>query len=519
MKRQILFLLLVATSVSVNADCILRQSDAGELKLGPFVDSTDGVTPETALTISQADVQIAKCAAAGDCGAFAQKNDTGACAHDAGGMYECDYNATDVDTVGILEILVEEAGALPVFKTCQVLDTAPFDRDYADAATGIVGTAQTGDSFARLGAPAGASLSADMAAVKTDTGTALTRIGTPSNLGGGATLAANNSDIEAQTDDIGAAGAGLTALASQSSVNTIDDFLDTEMAAVKAVTDKLDDTVEDQGGGVFGFTEAALQEAPTGGGGVTDDDLGIAASGTAQGGTASSIQLADATNKPDNYFNCMTVFLTGGTGAGQSRAIESDGWDGDTDTASITPDWTTNPSSDSTYNVFGTACASGGGGGGLDAAGVRAAVGLASPNLDTQLGGIDDAVDTEVAAIKTKTDFLPSATAGSTGGLFIAGTNAATTITTALTTTFTGNLTGNVGGTVNGLTSTAQGNMRTALGMSSANLDTQLSGLSSAIAVIDGIVDQLLVGVNVSQVNGEDICGTGDSGTPWSGCP
>ena len=42
-----------------------------------------------------------------------------------------------------------------------------------------------------------------------------------------------------------------------------------------------------------------------------------------------------------------------------------------------------------------------------------------------------------------KTDFLPSATAG-TGGLFIAGTNAATTVTTSFTTTFTGNLTGSV---------------------------------------------------------------------------
>lgn len=41
-------------------------------------------------------------------------------------------------------------------------------------------------------------------------------IGTPSNLGGGATVAANLSDIESQTDDIGAAGAGLTALATAS---------------------------------------------------------------------------------------------------------------------------------------------------------------------------------------------------------------------------------------------------------------------------------------------------------------
>lgn len=42
--------------------------------------------------------------------------------------------------------------------------------------------------------------------------TLLSRLGTPSNLGGGATVAANLSDIEAQTDDIGTAGAGLSAI-------------------------------------------------------------------------------------------------------------------------------------------------------------------------------------------------------------------------------------------------------------------------------------------------------------------
>jgi hypothetical protein len=38
-----------------------------------------------------------------------------------------------------------------------------------------------------------------------------------------------------------------------------------------------------------------------------------------------------------------------------------------------------------------------------------------------------------------------AATPGATGGVFIAGTNAATTVTTSLTTTFTGNLSGSVG--------------------------------------------------------------------------
>lgn len=49
----------------------------------------------------------------------------------------------------------------------------------------------------------------------------------------------------------------------------------------------------------------------------------------------------------------------------------------------------------------------------LDAAGVRTAVGLASANLDTQLSTIDDFLDTEVAAIKAKTDGLTFTVAGS----------------------------------------------------------------------------------------------------------
>lgn len=98
-------------------------------------------------------------------------------------------------------------------------------------------TAQTGDSFARLGAPAAASVSADILAIDNLVDDLESRIGTPSNLGSGATVAANLVDIEGQTDDIGAAGAGLTALATQASVNIIDDFLDTEVAAILAAVD------------------------------------------------------------------------------------------------------------------------------------------------------------------------------------------------------------------------------------------------------------------------------------------
>jgi hypothetical protein len=73
-------------------------------------------------------------------------------------------------------------------------------------------TALTADIYARIGAPAGASIAADLVVIDNFVDDIESRLGTPSNLGSGATVAANLADIEGQTDDIGVAGAGLTAI-------------------------------------------------------------------------------------------------------------------------------------------------------------------------------------------------------------------------------------------------------------------------------------------------------------------
>lgn len=80
---------------------------------------------------------------------------------------------------------------------------------------------QTGDAFARLGAPAGASVSADILVIDNLVDDLETRVGTPSNLGSGATVSANLVDIEGQTDDIGVAGAGLTNIGTIATVTTL----------------------------------------------------------------------------------------------------------------------------------------------------------------------------------------------------------------------------------------------------------------------------------------------------------
>lgn len=88
----------------------------------------------------------------------------------------------------------------------------------ASVGTAAISTAQTGDSYAIVnsGTHGNAALKALIDAiddyVDTEIATLLSRIGTPSDLGSGASVAANLVDIESQTDDIGVAGAGLTAL-------------------------------------------------------------------------------------------------------------------------------------------------------------------------------------------------------------------------------------------------------------------------------------------------------------------
>lgn len=102
---------------------VLRQSTASqEVPLGPFVDSADGVTPETALTLDAADIKVWKSGAS----ALVDKNSGGA-VHMALGHYVATLDATDTNTVGPLRIVVHKAGAAPVIFQATVLPPQVYD--------------------------------------------------------------------------------------------------------------------------------------------------------------------------------------------------------------------------------------------------------------------------------------------------------------------------------------------------------------------------------------------------------
>jgi hypothetical protein len=108
----------------------LKQSTAVTIKLGPFVDATDGTTAETALTIQKADVRLSKnggnyAAASADQGV----SDAGA-PHDELGDYDISLDTTDTATLGRLRVLVKESGALVVWRDFMVQPANVWDSLY-----------------------------------------------------------------------------------------------------------------------------------------------------------------------------------------------------------------------------------------------------------------------------------------------------------------------------------------------------------------------------------------------------
>lgn len=252
-------------------------------------------------------------------------------------------------------------------------------------------TPQTGDAYARLGAPAGASVSADIADVEGKVDDLESRLGTPSDLGSGATVAANLVDIEAQTDDIGIAGAGLTNVPWNAA-------WDAEVES--EVTDALNAYDPPTRAELTSDTNSVLSAISTVAGYIDTEVTTLlnrigAFTGTGVNtilGFFQSLMRKDATTPTDlgGAYDDATDSLEAIRDRGDSAWITATG--------------------------FST----------LTQGDIRTAVGLASANLDTQLstiaGYIDTeittlitnvatilaAVDTEVGAIKAKTDNLPA---------------------------------------------------------------------------------------------------------------
>ena len=106
---------------------------------------------------------------------------------------------------------------------------------------------------------------------------------------------------------------------------------------------------------------------------------------------------------------------------------------------------------------------------------------------------------------------LPDAVPGAAGGVFIAGTNAATTVTTALTTTFTGNLTGSVGsvtgavGSVTGAVGSVGTGGITAASIATGAIDADAIAADGATEIADAVWNSTRAGHAVAGSFGEGV--------------
>lgn len=188
----------------------LRANTAVDVLIGPFVDSTDGDTDETGLTLSQADIKLSK-----NGQALAQKNDATSAAHDADGYYNCELDSTDTNTEGTLVLKVHESGALNVRHEYNVLSEAAWDSLYIAKDDGFmdvniktIGRADTQETEANNleSACSNYSVTRGLTGTAVPAAAADAAGGLPISDGGGL-------DLDAQlatTDQIGAAGVGLT---------------------------------------------------------------------------------------------------------------------------------------------------------------------------------------------------------------------------------------------------------------------------------------------------------------------
>lgn len=100
-------------------DRLLEKGSSHDVVAGPFVSSTDGVTPSTGLTIGSSEVFLSKNSAA----TFVSKSTNNAPSHLQDGYYKIPLASTDTDTVGDLFLQVTSTGDfLPVRETFTVVE-------------------------------------------------------------------------------------------------------------------------------------------------------------------------------------------------------------------------------------------------------------------------------------------------------------------------------------------------------------------------------------------------------------
>ncbi|MCG8004694.1 MAG: hypothetical protein JAY88_14740 [Candidatus Thiodiazotropha lotti] len=331
----------------------LRQSTSITIRLGPAVDAADGVTPETTLALGAADQ--AELLKADGAATIDISGRTFAAVTGVDGWYDLSLTAADVDTLGALDLVVQDADlCAPIFKQFQVVSQAYYDSKYGSSGMP-----------ANLMAVGGQVL---------ETGTAQAGTTSTITLAAGATA---NDIVGGWVFFTGGTGAGQGAM--------IDDYnTSTKVATLSKTLTTAPDNTTTYIILPYGFNvvsdanpiEATVTEIQA----SALADLFNTDSGTDY---ASAVAGSVVSEIADNAGGSSL------TEAGIADAVWDEARAGHTGAGSMGETMGTVEANIDNLD----APISGVSGGGLDAAGVRTAIGMASANLDTQLAGLPTAAE------------------------------------------------------------------------------------------------------------------------------
>jgi hypothetical protein len=314
----------------------LKQSTATTVTLGPFLDSTDGFTPETGLTIAQANVRLSK-----NDGAFAQVNDNTSATHKEFGYYSKELDATDTNTLGHLRVAVDgdlDEDAIPVFEDFTVLAANVFDSligggDTLDVqVTGMgagvvtaaaIATDAIDDDAIATGAIASTAFAAGAITATAIASDAIAAAKIASGAITSAKFAAGAIDATAIAD--GAIDAATFASGAINAAAIAADAIGASELATDAVTE---------------IVNAIYADART----------GVIHTGTAAGTDVDEITLAANSFADDEIVGAIVNIRSATTGAGQSRFITD--FVASTEVATISPAWTTEPTGTVVYDII-----------------------------------------------------------------------------------------------------------------------------------------------------------------------
>jgi hypothetical protein len=497
---------------------IIKQSSTARELVFLLLDSADHITGKTGLSPT---VTLSK-----NGGSFASPS--GSVTEIANGWYKVAGNATDTGTLGALALHATGTGADP----CDML--------YEVVAVNV-------DDTVRMGLTALPNAAAEAAGGLYTRGTGAGQINQEANGYVSVNLKAILGTVLTETAGLIAAGFKkfFNVATPTGTVNSLPDAVPdasgglpvtgnrlTAIPTVAAVTTVTNLTNAPTNGDLTAamktsVTTAATAATPTAS--LTAAESRVFHSGTAQAGSADSITLAAGASSVFNLYTCSVIKIYGGTGAGQARVISN--YDGSTKIVSIDRNWQTTPDNTSIYSIFADDTSP------LNdnlAPDVEQVLGVVHGVIGDVTGNLTGSVGSVTGLTASNLDATVSsrlATSGYTAPLSAAGTRSAIGLasanldtqldalpTNAELATALGTADDAVLAAIAALNNLSQANIRTAVGLGSANLDTQLDALptNAELATALGTADDAVLAAiaalnNLSQANVRTAAGLGSA--------